>query len=119
MKNLIYLIVFLTVCNPYGVANFNVTTMNRHILDEIFIIKDGYTILAQGKLPLSISASKGTYLTAEFEANVSNFGSNHPDCNCEYLAFNHFDCKEKFTVNGKDWEIADESIHFHEQNILR
>lgn len=102
-----YLILFLTILAGCGQEyTFEVYTNNKHIKAEEFVIRDESGIIEIGTLPLTIIAEDGETLIAEFEAHVSNFGSNYPQCNCKTISTTYFKCAENFTVNGKDWEIA-------------
>lgn len=104
MRNLIFLIVLFAGCSQ--MVEIDIYTENRYIEDEDFKISDGSSIIEIGKLPLSVTVEEGSTITAEFEANVSNFGINHPECNCIEIVSSKYQCKEKYTVKDVNWEIA-------------
>ena len=115
MKHLIlipFLLIALLGCNevnPFDAdekVQFNVTTLSKYVADVDVKIKSDYYILDIGKLPMSIKASEGETITAHFRVNVSNFGLNHPQCNCENVGGNIYDCAEDFVVDGSEWEVA-------------
>ena len=103
MKQLILFLIILAGCQEY---TFKVYTNNRHIKSEEIVIKDENGTIEMGVLPLIVTAEKNDVLIAEFEAHVSNFGDNYPQCNCKHISTTYFKCAENFNVNGRDWEIA-------------
>lgn len=113
MKHLIYILFFLVFCKESDTflpvnedVDFQIYAGSKYIEDERIVVKNKLYVIGDGFLPMSLRCVYGELLVAEFEAKVSNFSSNHPQCDCELIAYNHYKCTEEFIVNGEDWELA-------------
>jgi len=112
MKQLILLLLLMFCCkSPVGTqgsipVSFEAITTNKHVENEEFKIFNGSQMANYGKLPLTINANTGDILTAEFEVHVTNFNLNHPQCDCEQIEYAYYRCKERYVVDGADWDIA-------------
>jgi len=112
MKNLILLSLLLfTLCdrsNPSEpvMVDFNAIAGGKAIENQEVKIYNGNTLITFGKLPLGITSYTGETLTAKFDVYVTNFPTNHPQCDCEEVSYTHFKCTEDHVVDGNDWEVA-------------
>jgi hypothetical protein len=112
MKQLILILLFFLFCGSPSdttapeLVRFNAVAGSKYIENEEVKIYHDLTLKTFGKLPLPLEAYTGDILTAHFEARVSNFPINHPQCDCEELAYNHYKCTEDFEVTGNEWEVA-------------
>jgi len=101
-----YLILLLVLAGCTQEYTFQAYTNNKYVKDEDVVIKDENGVIETGTLPMGLKGEEGTVLIAEFEVHVSNFGINHPQCNCKQISYIYYKCAEEFEINGKDWEIA-------------
>ena len=107
----IIMVVLLMSCNtdnPSAVTHeyvyFSVLSGTSYV-KEAKIYNKQY-IIQYGILPMSIAAEQGDSITAYFEVRASNFGSNHPECNCIISGADYYQCTQGLIVNGDDWYIA-------------
>ncbi len=111
MKYLLLTILFLSFMgckevNPFDPdekVQFNVSTNNRYVQDAEYVkIKSAYYVLDIGKLPMTIKATEGETLTAEFRSR-----KNLEQCSCVAVGGGLYDCVDEFVVNGSDWAVAE------------
>ncbi len=114
MKYLLLLSLLLFGCDTSSpvepvepdLAQFTISTGNQYVINEVFKIRNETSIIDLGKLPLTIKAEVGETVVASFEAHVSNFAINHPQCDCEQIASDYYKCTESKVVDGVDWEVV-------------
>lgn len=115
MKQLILVVLAFTLfCdsnNPVeptvvDLVQFTISAGNQHILNEEFKIRNETSLIDIGKPPLTIKAEMGETIITSFEAHVTNFAINYPQCDCEQITSNYYKCTESRVVDGVDWEVA-------------
>ena len=89
-------------------VEFDIFTKNVNILDEIFKIKNENFMIDYGVLPIKVLAIVNDTVTVHFEAHVSNWGSNHPECDCVQINSTLYKCTQSKIVDGSDFEVATE-----------
>ena len=101
MKYLLFLLL-LAGCGQQVI--FEVSSGSKYVT-EADVYQNG-TLLNYGKLPFEVVAQDNDEIEARFEANATNFASNHPECDCKKIQTNLYRCVQTKRVNGKDWVIA-------------
>lgn len=103
-KALLLIVIFLASCSE---VSFDITTDHPRLKEiEFSIYKDG-DYHDKDFLPYFMTAKKNDVVSVKYDIHVTNWSSNHPECECERIAYNHFRCVQEYVVDGNDFVVGE------------
>ena len=78
-------------------------------VEDVMIKSQDHGIIEIGSLPMTVSVWTGDSITVIFDVFVSNFGSNHPECNCTMIWSEEFSCYRglRITSGLSEWQVVE------------
>ena len=93
---------------PDEMINLYIRSGSQYV-EDVMIKSQDHGIIEIGSLPMTVSVWTGDSITVIFDVFVSNFGSNHPECNCTMIWSEEFSCYRglRITSGLYEWQVVE------------